>query len=173
MSIRGGKTIGQKQPLIGDDSQPDGDICTMIRQLIPATTRCPHDDTQYEVDSQDRRIITMQPIGSTLLPDTLRTNPYSRPGNMDRGTTSEDADMEPQLPTHQTGGDVGDSHDLPPPDSQDVPLPDSYEVPPSASEDIPHPKDPVLPELKENELWTIGMFGCIYIYIYIYMHVYV
>jgi hypothetical protein len=55
MNIRGGKTRGQKRPLIGDDSQPDGDIRTMIYE----TTRFPHDDTQYELDSQDRRIVMM------------------------------------------------------------------------------------------------------------------
>ena len=152
MSIRGGKIRGQKRPLVGDNSQPNGDICTMIRRLIPATTRCPHDDTQYELDTQDTRIVSMQPVGYTLLPDTPGTNPYSRPKNMDWGTTFKDADMEPQLPTHQTGGDVGDSHGLLPSDSQEVPLSDSHEVPPSESEDIPHPEDPVLLELKENEL---------------------
>ena len=141
MSIRGGKTRGQKQPLIGDNSQPDGDIHTMIRRLIPATTRSPHDDTQYELDTQDTRIVSMQPVGYTLLPGTLGTNPYSRSGNMDRGSTFEDAGMEPQLPTHQTGGDVGDSHGLPLSDSQEVPLPDSHEVPSSESKDIPHPED--------------------------------
>jgi hypothetical protein len=159
MSIRGGKTRGQKRPLIGDDSQPDGDIRTMIRRLIPASTRCPHDDTQYELDSQDLRIVSNQPHPSALLPDTPGTNPYSRPGNMDRGTTSEDADMEPQLPTHQTGGNVGES--------QEVPLSDSHEVPPSESDDISHHEDPVLPKLTEKELWTIGMFGCIYMHVYV------
>jgi hypothetical protein len=141
----------------------------MIKRLVPATTRCSHDDIQYELDSRDIRIVTMQPVGCTLLPNTPGTNPYSRPGNMDRGTTSEAADIQPQLPTHQTGGDVGDSHELPPPDSQEVPQPDSHEVPPFESEDIPHPEDPVLLELKENELWTIGMFGCIYIYMHVYV----
>jgi hypothetical protein len=82
---------------------------------------------------------------------------------MDWGTTSEDADMEQQLPTHEAGGDVGDSQDLPPPDSQEVPLQDSHEVPSSELEDIPHPEDLVLPVLKEDELWMIGMFGCIYL----------
>jgi hypothetical protein len=71
--------------------------------------------------------------------------------------------MEPQLPTHQTDGNVGDSHDLPPSDSQEVPLPDSHEVPPSESEDIPHPDDLVLLVLKEDELWMICMFGRIYL----------
>jgi hypothetical protein len=78
---------------------------------------CPYEDTQYELDTQDMRIVTMQPHPSTLVPQTLRANPYSRPGNMDRGTTSEDADMERQLPTHEAKGDVGDSQDLPPPNS--------------------------------------------------------
>ena len=95
MSIRGGKTRGQKRPLVGDDSQLDGDIRTMIMRLIPATTRCPHDDTQFELDTQDTCIVSMQPVGYTLLPDTLGTNPYSRPENIDRGTTFEDANMEP------------------------------------------------------------------------------
>ena len=152
MSIRGKKTRGQKRPLVGDDSQSDGDIRTMIRRLIPATTRYPNDDTQYELDTQDTRIVSMQPVGYTLLPDTPGTNPYSRPENMDRGTTFEDAGIEPQLPTHQIGGDVGDLHGLPPSDSQEVPLSDSHEVPSSESKDIPHPEDPVLPELKENKL---------------------
>ena len=160
MSTRGGKTKGQKRPLIGDNSQLDGDIRNMIKRLVPASTRCPHDDTQYELESEDLRIVAMQPVGYIRSPDTPGTNPYSRPGNMDQGTTSEATDIQPQLPTHRTGGDVGDSHDLPPPDSQEVPLPDSHEVPPSESEDIPHSEDLVLPELKENELWTIGMFGC-------------
>ena len=124
----------------------------MIRQLIPATTRSPHNDTQYELDTQYARIVSMQPVGYTLLPDTPGTNPYSRPGNMDGGTTFEDTGMELQLPTHQTGGNMGDSHGLPLSDSQEVPLPDSHEVPSFESEDIPHPEDPVLPELKENEL---------------------
>jgi hypothetical protein len=109
------------------------------------------------------RIVTMQPHPSTLVPQTPGANPYSRPGIMDWGTTSEDADMEQQLPTHEAGGDVGDSQDLPPPDSQEVPLQDSHEVPSSELEDIPHPEDLVLPVLKEDELWMIGMFGCIYL----------
>ena len=94
---------------------------------------------------------------------------------MDRGTTSRDPDIEQQLPTHEAGGDVGESQDLPPPDSQEVPLPDSHEVPPSEPEDI-HPEDPVLPVLKEDELWMIGMFGRIYLYMFmsnvntIYIH---
>jgi hypothetical protein len=147
----------------------------MIRRLVLASRTCPHDDTQYELDTQDRRIVTMQPHPSTLLPDTSGTNPYSRPGNMDRGTTSEDADMEPHLHTHETGGDVDDSHGLPPPDSQKVPLPDSHEVSPSESEDIPHPRGPCFAgaegerALDNRYVHNVWM----YIYIYIYMHVYV
>jgi hypothetical protein len=122
MSIRGGKARGQKRPLTSDDSQPDGDIHTMIRRLVLSRTMCLCEDTQYELDTQDMHIVTMQPHPSTLVPQTLVANPYSRPGNMDWGTTSEDADMERQLPTHEAGGDVGDSQDLPLPDSQKVPL---------------------------------------------------
>jgi hypothetical protein len=137
---------------------------------------CSHEDTQYELDTQDMRIVTMQPHPPTLVPQTLRANPYSRLGNMDRGTTSEDADMELQLPIHEAGGDVGDSQDLSPPDSQEVPLPDSHKVPLSESKDIQHPEDLVLLVLKEDELWTICMFECIYLCIFmsnlntIYIH---
>ena len=94
MSIRGGKTRGQKRSFLGDDSQPDGDIRTMIRRLIPPRPVSLHDYTQYELDTQDMRIVMNQPHPSTLLPNTLGANPYGRSGNMDWGTTSEDAEME-------------------------------------------------------------------------------
>jgi hypothetical protein len=109
MSVHGGKTRGQKRPLASNDNQPDGDIRTMIRRLVQPCIVSPHEDTQYELDTQDMRIVTMQPHPSTLLPDTAGANPYSRPGNMDWGTTSKDVDMEQQLPTHEVGGNVGDS----------------------------------------------------------------
>ena len=118
MNIRSGKTRGQKRLLIGDDSQPDRDIHTMIRRLVPPSPVCLHEDTQYELDTQDMCIVMNQPHPSTLLLDTpAGANPYGRPGNMDQGTTSEDADMEQQLPTHEAGDDVGESQDLPPSDS--------------------------------------------------------
>jgi hypothetical protein len=52
---------------------------------------------------------------------------------------------------------------IPPLDSQEVPQPDSHEVPLPEFEDIPHPEDLALLVLKENEVWTIGMFGRIYL----------
>ena len=46
-------------------------------------------------------------------------------------------------------------------DSQDIPQPDS--------EDIPQPKDLALPMLKENEVYTIGMFRRIYLCMFLKM----
>jgi hypothetical protein len=86
---------------------------------------------------------------------------------MDWATTSDDADVERQVPPHEAGNDVGNSQDIPPSDSQEVPQPDSHEVPSPESEDIPHPDDPALLVLKENEVWTIGMLGRIYLSMFI------
>ena len=71
--------------------------------------------------------------------------------------------MEGQLPPHKVGGDVGDSQDIPLSDSHEVSQPNSHEVPLPKSEDISHFEDPALLELKENAVWTIGMFGRIYL----------
>ena len=117
MSIRGGKTRGQKRKLTGDDSQPTGDIRSMMRRVLESRTVCLHDDSQYELDTQDMRIIMMQPHPSTLVPKTPVANPYSQAGHMDRATTSNGADVEQQLPPHEERGDVGDSEDIPLPDS--------------------------------------------------------
>ena len=78
---------------------------------------CLHDDSQYELDTQDMHIIMMQPHPSTLVLETLVANPYSRAGHMDRATTSDGADVERQLPPHEECGDVGNSEDIPLPDS--------------------------------------------------------
>ena len=73
---------------------------------------CSHDDSQYELDIQDMRIIMMQPHPSTLVPETLVANSYSRAGHTDQATTSDGADVERQLPPHEECGDVGDSEDI-------------------------------------------------------------
>ena len=168
MSIRGGKTRGQKRKLTGDDSQSAGDIRSMMRRVLESRTVCLHDDSQYDLNTEDMHFIMIQPHPSTLVPKTLVANPFSRAGHMDRATTSNGAYVEQQLPPHEERGDVGDSEDIPLPDSQEVPQPDSHEVPPHESEDVPHPEDPALPVLKESKVWTIGMFG-----FFIFMHVYV
>ena len=168
MSIRGGTTRGQKRKLTGNDSQPAGDIRSMMRRVLESRTVCPHDDSQYELNTEDMRIIMMQPHPSTLVPETLVANPYSRLRHMDWATTSDGTDVEQQLPPHEECGDVGDSEDIPLPDSHEVPQPDSHEVPPHESKDVPHPEDPALPVLKENKVWTICIFG-----FFIFMHVYV
>jgi hypothetical protein len=57
-----------------------------------------------------------------------------------------------------------DPHDIPQPESEDIAQPES--------EDIVQPESPALPMLKENEVWTIGMFRLINMYIYIYIYIY-
>jgi hypothetical protein len=90
MSIRGRKTRGQKRPLTGDNSQPAGDIRTMMRRVLDSRTVVPHEDSQYKLNTQDVAIITMQPHPSILVPPTPMSNLYSRVGNMDRATTSDE-----------------------------------------------------------------------------------
>ena len=93
---------------------------------------------------------------------------------MDRTTTFASSNVEWQVSPHEAGSDMSDSQDIPLPDSQKVPQPDSqkvpqpnsHEVPPVESEDIPHPDDLALPVLKENKVWTIGMFRRIYLCIF-------
>jgi hypothetical protein len=55
--------------------------------------------------------------------------------------------VEQQVSPHEACSDVGDSQDIPQLDSKD----------------IPQPEDPALPVLKENEVYTIGMFRRIYL----------
>ena len=59
MSIRGRKTKGQKRKLIGDDNQLAKDIRSMMRRVLESRTMCPHDDSQYELDTEDMHIIMM------------------------------------------------------------------------------------------------------------------
>jgi hypothetical protein len=61
----------------------------------------------------------------------------------------DDAYVERQVSPDE-GDDVDHSDN-----SQDIPQPDS--------ENIPQPEGPALPVLKDNEIYTIGMFRCIYL----------
>ena len=77
----------------------------------------PHDDSRYELDTQDMAIITMQPHPSTPVAQTPVSNPYSWAGYMDPTTTPASSDVEWQVSPHEVGSDVTDSQDIPLPDS--------------------------------------------------------
>ena len=78
-----------------------------MRQLESRTV-VPHEDSQYELDTQDVAIITMQPHPSRLVPQTQVSSPYSRAGYMDQTTTSDDANVERSVSPHEVDNDVGD-----------------------------------------------------------------
>ena len=83
-------------------------------------------------------------------------NPYGRSvGCTDYTTTYDDAHVEWQVSPDK--GDDVDHGD----DSQDIPQPDS--------KDILQLENPTFPMLKENEVYTIGMFRRIYLCMFLKM----
>jgi hypothetical protein len=63
---------------------------------------------------------------------------------LERTTADDDTHVEWQV--SPDGGDDVDHGD------------DSHDIPQLDSKDIAQPEAPALPVLKENEVWTIGMF---------------
>jgi hypothetical protein len=97
-------------------------------------------------------------------------NPYGPPVEyFQRTTADDDAHVERQV--SPAGGDDVDHGN----DPHNIPQPKSEDITQTESEDIAQPEAPALPKLKENEVWTIGMFRPItmYMYVCIYICIYV
>jgi hypothetical protein len=71
---------------------------------------------------------------------------------LQRTTADDDAHVERQV--SPAGGDDVDQGD----DPHDIPQPESEDITQTDSEDVAQPEAPAFPELKEHEVWTIGMF---------------
>jgi hypothetical protein len=111
--------------------------------------------------------------GETVFRD--KTRPESPVGNpygphveyLQRTTANDDAHLEWQV--SPTGGDDVDHGNDPP----DIPQLESEDITQIDSKDIAQPKALALPVLKENEVWTIGMFRPITMYMYVYIYIYI
>jgi hypothetical protein len=162
MSVRGGRTRGLRRPhppLIrqtsGDDSESQ-DERTPSNSQSPYRPVLPHEPGYSEFDT---------PIASAIVRgEIFHTDPYIRlespVGNrygppvdhMDCSTAAYDAHVERQVsPAGRDDVEQGDDpHETIQPESEDITQTDS--------EDIARPDAPDFPELKEHEVWTIGMF---------------
>jgi hypothetical protein len=95
-------------------------------------------------------------------------NPYSPPVEyLQRTTADDDTHLEWQV--SPIGGNDMDHGD----DPHNIPQPESEDITQTGSENIAHPKAHALSMLKENEVWTIGMFRPITMYMYLYIYMYV
>jgi hypothetical protein len=168
MSVRGGKTRGPRRPhpsLIrqtsGDDSESQdlrtpSDLQSGYRPVLP------HKPGYSEFDTPVSAAIVR---GETIFRDSTRPespvgNPYGPDVEyMDCSTAADDAHVERQV--SPAGGDDVDEGD----DPHDVPQPESEDNTQTDSEDVAQPDAPAFPELKEHEVWTIGMFRPICMYV--------
>jgi hypothetical protein len=165
MSVRGGRTRVLRRPhppLIrqtsGDDSETE-DERTPYDPQSPYRPVLPHEPGYSEFDTPVASAIVR---GETFHTDAYTRaespvgNPYGRPvDHMDCSTAADDAHVERQV-APAGGDDVEqghDTHETVQPESEDITQPDS--------EDVAQPEAPDFPELKEREVWTIGMFRVI------------
>jgi hypothetical protein len=165
MSVRGGRTRGLRRPhppLIrqtsGDDSETQ-DERTPSDPQSPYRPVLPHEPGYSEFDTPVASAIVRGEIFHTdayTRPESPVGNPYGRPvDHMDCSTAADDAHVERQV-SPAGGDDVEqghDPHETVQPESEDITQPDS--------EDVAQPEAPDFPELKEREVWTIGMFRVI------------
>jgi hypothetical protein len=87
------------------------------------------------------------------MPLSLWGNPFGPTmGCLERTIADDDAHVEWQVSPDE--GDDVDNGD----DPLDIPQPESKDIAQPELEDIAQPEVPALPMLKENEVWTIGMF---------------
>ena len=178
MSVRGGKTKRGLRcphpPLIrqtSDDDSQSPDLRTPVDPSTGYQPVLPHEPGYSEFDDHVSAAIIR---GETFFRDRRRLesqvgNPYGPYVEyMDCSTAGDDAHLERQV--SPAGGDDVDQGD----DLHDIPQPESEGITHTDSEDIAHPEAPAIPELKENEVWTIGMFRPmphVYVCIYICMYV--
>jgi hypothetical protein len=165
MSVRGGRTRVLRRPhppLIrqtsGDDSETQ-DERTPYDPQSPYRPVLPHEPGYSEFDTPVASAIVRGEIFHTdayTRPESPVGNPYGRPvDHMDCSTAADDAHVERQV-SPAGGDDVEqghDTHETVQPESEDITQPDS--------EDVAQPEAPDFPELKEREVWTIGMFRVI------------
>jgi hypothetical protein len=165
MSVRGGRTRVLRRPhppLIrqtsGDDSETQ-DERTPYDPQSPYRPVLPHEPGYSEFDTPVASAIVRGEIFHTDAYTRLESpvgNPYGRPvDHMDCSTAADDAHVERQV-SPAGGDDVEqghDPHETVQPESEDITQPDS--------EDVAQPEAPDFPELKEREVWTIGMFRVI------------
>jgi hypothetical protein len=175
MSVRGGKTRGIRRPhpaLIrqtSDDDSQSPDLRTPVDPQSGYRPVLPHEPGYSEFDTPvsgysefDTPVSAAIVRGETFLrastrPESPVGNPYGMPvEDMDCSTAADDAHVERQVsPARGDDVDQGDDpHDIPQPESEDIMQTDS--------EDVAQPDQaPAFPELREHEVWTIGMFRLI------------
>ena len=161
MSVRGGKTKrGLRRPhpalirQLDDDDSQFPDLRTPVDPQSGYRPVLPHEPGYSEFDDPVSAAIIR---GETLFGDITR--PESQLGNpygphveyMDCSTAADDAHVERQV--SPAGGDDVDQGD----DTHDIPHPESEDITQTDSEDVAQPEAPAFPELKEHEVWTIGM----------------
>jgi hypothetical protein len=181
MSVRGGRTRVLRRPhppLIrqtsGDDSETQ-DERTPYDPQSPYRPVLPHEPDYSEFDTPVASAIVRGEIFHTdayTRPESPVGNPYGRPvDHMDCSTAADDAHVERQV-SPAGGDDVEQGHDphetvqpesedITQPESEDITQPESEDITQPDSEDVAQPEAPDFPELKECEVWTIGMFRVI------------
>ena len=75
--------------MTGDDNQSQ-DIRTILMPKSRYQPVCPEEQSQYELDTQDVAILTMQPDPYRPQPQTPVSNPYSRVGYMDHTCNAQE-----------------------------------------------------------------------------------
>ena len=165
MSVRGGRTRVLRRPhppLIrqtsGDDSETE-DERTPYDPQSPYRPVLPHEPGYSEFDTPVASAIVRGEIFHTdayTRPESPVGNPYGRPvDHMDCSTAADDTHVERQVspagPDDVEQGD--DPHETVQPESEDITQPDS--------DDVAQPEIIDFPELKDREVWTIGMFRVI------------
>ena len=174
MSIRGGKTRGLQRPqsalgpTTGDDSRGIQDVRTAHAPQPGYRPLLPHEQGYSEFDTPGAAAIVMglpHPYRPTESP---LGNPYvygPPEGCLEHTITDDDAHVEQQASPVE-GHDVDNGAD-----PEDIPHHESEDVTQPPSEDRAQSEGPALPVLKENEVWTIGIFTPINMLmnIYIYM----
>jgi hypothetical protein len=168
MSVRGGKTRGLRRPhpplirqMSGDDSESQ-DLRTPSDPQSRYRPVLPYESGYSEFDTPVSAAIAR---GETILRDnTLLESPVGNPCGpdveyMDCSTAADDAHVERHVSS--AGRDDVDEGD----DPHDVPQPESEDNTQTDLEDVAQPNAPAFPELKEHEVWTIGMFRPICMYV--------
>jgi hypothetical protein len=143
------------------DSQPQ-DMCTTIDSQSGYRLVLPHVPGFSEFDTPLATAIIMgEPDPYKPRAETQKGNPYGPPvGFLERTDVDDHTFVEWQVSPDE-GDDVDhsdDPHDIPQTDSADIAQHQSEDIAQPELKDVVQLEVPTLPWLKQNEVWTIGMF---------------
>jgi hypothetical protein len=165
MSVQGGRTRGLRHPHPPLIRQTSGDDSESQDQRTPSDPQSayqlvlPHEPGYSEIDTPMAFAIVRGKIFQTdayTRPESPVGNPYGRLVDyIDCSTTADDAHVERQV--SPAGGDDIEQGD----DPHETVQPELEDITQTDSEDVAQPEATDFPELKDHEVWTIGMFRVI------------